>query len=271
MGQYRRALSAAALSLLCAFAAAPAAAQIVAAGIPGHWEGTSDTGFGVTLDLLGDGTLTGTLSGPGLTGCVFDGSVPPSGAVQNDASAYDAFGLVLVFGCADRTVDAPGLALVRATPGELSFTIEIGTNGAARFVEGMRRTGDANTTGLRQLKGGMWSSAGESGWGLSVALGGTAERTPFAVLFVYSGTSPTWFVMPSGAWTGSSRFDGDLFATTGTDWRTQPFDPRSVTVTKVGTLSMTFTSDTGATLVYEIADSTGTTRRITKAMQKQQF
>ena len=80
--------------------------------------------------------------------------------------------------------------------------------------------------------------------------------------------APTWYVMPGGAWTNDTRFEGDLYATTGSDWRVHDFTPG--TVTKVGRLSMTFTSNTAGTLEYTITDATGP-HNISKAMQKQQF
>jgi hypothetical protein len=100
-------------------------------------------------------------------------------------------------------------------------------------------------------------------------LGGRADaRIPFVVLFVYPGTTPTWHVMPGGAWTHDSHFEGDLYVTTGSDWRLPTFTPGAVT--KVGRLAMTFTSDEAGTLEYTITEGTRT-RSVSKAMQKQQF
>lgn len=230
--------------------------------IPGHWHGTSGD-FSAVIDLDSGGRITGSVSGPGMDGCVFGAAVPPALAI-NQQGNFAGAGVGLMRRCADATLDVTYVVLLEATPQALTlrFVSALPDERGAFIVRGMTRD-DA-----REVKAGMWQSPNESGWGLSIVTGDTEARTPFVVLFVYNGTSPSWYVMPGGAWSGDTHFEGDLYVTTGTDWRAPVFAPG--TVTKVGRLAMTFSSDNAGTLEYAITDSTGT-HSVTKPMQKQQF
>jgi hypothetical protein len=272
MRRFHRSIAIAAALLSAALVVTAAHAQtlprdlIADPRIPGHWQGTSGA-VSASVDLDSIGRLTGSVSGPGMDGCKFVGLIPPALAILNEQGFFVGAGPEVMLNCADATLNVTYVALVEVTPEAftLRFVSPLDGEKGAFIVRGMTQF-DA-----RDGNAGMWQTQNESGWGLSLQLGGTDARIPFVVLFVYSGTAPTWFVMPSGAWTGTTRFDGDLYATTGMDFRNPPFDPSSLTVTKVGTLSMTFTSDNNATLVYQIKDSTGTATTVTKTMQKQQF
>ena len=83
----------------------------------------------------------------------------------------------------------------------------------------------------------------ESGWGMQLVQRGNVI---FATLFVYGpSTAPTWYVATMGPTGAPFQWTGDLYATTGPWFGTIPFDPTTVTVTKVGT--MTWTAQTGNT------------------------
>ena len=75
----------------------------------------------------------------------------------------------------------------------------------------------------------------ENGWGLQLV---QRDSTIFATIFVYAPSgNPTWYVstmMPIGA---PLQWSGDLYATMGPWLGTVPYDPASVTVRKVGTMS----------------------------------
>ena len=243
--------------------------RIVSPDIPGHWDGTSD-GVHASLDLAVDGSFNGSVSGPGLSGCAFKGQLRPREAFDNDADSFSGLTLGTMSGCADATLNTSYVAFIGATPEVMSISfIRVSDERSVFEVEGMTRMSGAVSVGASAVaRAGMWYVPNESGWGLSLTLGATVVRIPFVVLYVYSGSTPTWYVMPSGTWTADNRFEGDLYVTTGSDWRTPAFTPGSVN--KTGRLAMTFTSNSAATLEYTIADSTGT-RTVSQVMQKQAF
>ncbi len=95
----------------------------------------------------------------------------------------------------------------------------------------------------------LWYIPSESGWGMQLV---QRDSTIFATLFVYgqSGT-PTWYVSTMQS-TGSLVWSGPLYATTGPWFGTVPFDPTTVGVSQVG--SMTWSSplvDSG-TVTYSV-------------------
>lgn len=100
-----------------------------------------------------------------------------------------------------------------------------------------------------------WGGAQENGWGLSMAQSG--ERLS-AVLYLYreDGT-PTWFVMPLGGWntdTGAPSYSGMLYRPSGS-WFGN-YDASAVDLgSAVGQARITFSSDSSATLEYDIREA----------------
>lgn len=89
----------------------------------------------------------------------------------------------------------------------------------------------------------LWWNPSESGWGINFI---QQFDTIFATMFVYGADGKTsWYVGSSMVTTpaDSSRFTGDLYETTG-PWFGTTFNPASVVVRKVGTI--TFTATPGA-------------------------
>jgi lysyl endopeptidase len=107
----------------------------------------------------------------------------------------------------------------------------------------------------------LWWNPNESGWGINVEQQGDIV---FATLFTYDENgSSLWLVMSSGNRQGTSEtFSGDLFRTQGT-----PFDQTftGFTPTRVGSMSLTFTGDSAATLTYTFEGVT-VTKQITKQL-----
>jgi hypothetical protein len=265
MHRFARSLVSACMCLVAMAASLPSSARsdtIEDSRIPGRWHGTSGD-FGTVIDLDPGGRVTGSVSGPGMSGCTFGAAIPPALAL-NQQGAFAGAGVALMGACADATLNVTYAVLLEAMPDTLTlrFVSGLPDQRGAFIVRRMTRDDP------REAKAGMWQSPKESGWGVSIVAGGTDERIPFVVLFVYSDTSPAWYVMPGGAWTGDNHFEGDLYVTTGSDWRLPAFTPG--TVGKVGRLALTFTSNDAGTLEYTITDSTGT-HAVTKAIQKQQF
>ncbi len=87
---------------------------------------------------------------------------------------------------------------------------------------------------------GLWFTANEAGWGLSLHHGRTHQL--FGALYVYSasGTSE-WYTLQSGRWATSTRWEGKVFRSSGPAWLAPSFDPARVAHTEVGTIVLDFT------------------------------
>jgi len=105
---------------------------------------------------------------------------------------------------------------------------------------------------------GLWYNAAESGWGMNVM---QQEQILFITLFIYGANNqPTWFVASDASFTGASGGDrtytGPLYATTGTPFSTNPFNPGATTVAQVGTITFVGKADGTATVSYTASGST---------------
>jgi hypothetical protein len=113
----------------------------------------------------------------------------------------------------------------------------------------------------------LWWNPSESGWGLSI---NQQYRTLFAVWYAY-GTNgqPVWYVMPGGSWTASNTYSGTVYRTSAaptTFLEGGTLNANTVTRTPVGSMALTFTSSTSATMGFSIDGVTGT-----KAIARQPF
>ena len=109
----------------------------------------------------------------------------------------------------------------------------------------------------------MYWNPQESGWGFNVNHQGDII---FATLFSYDASgNPMWLVLANGARQGTgTTFTGDLYRTTGSPFNAVPFGP--ATPVKVGTMTVTFSGASDATLTYSVNGAT-----VTKAITKQVF
>jgi len=97
---------------------------------------------------------------------------------------------------------------------------------------------------------GLWFDPEEPGWGLSIVQD-TAGHV-FATWYAYDAESrPTWLVMPAGAWTGATTFEGALYRTRGSAFDA-PYDASAFGVDTVGTLRVQFAQDGSATASFEV-------------------
>ena len=95
----------------------------------------------------------------------------------------------------------------------------------------------------------LWYIPAESGWGIQLV---QRAGTIFATLYVYDiNNKPTWFVATMD-YQGSLLWSGDLLLTTGPWFGTTPFDPTTVTVRKVGTMTWTSKTVNSATVSYDV-------------------
>ena len=107
----------------------------------------------------------------------------------------------------------------------------------------------------------LWWNPNESGWGMQVVQTGSLM---FVAMFVYDqNNNPIWYTA-IGASQGNFVWTGDLYQTSGPWFGTVQFNPGTVTVTKVGTLTLAALTVTQATVTYSVNGVV-----VTKAIQRQ--
>ena len=118
----------------------------------------------------------------------------------------------------------------------------------------------------------LWFVESESGWGMNVI---QQERILFVTLFIYGADrKPTWLVGPAVTYSstdssGAEIYTGDLYATTGAPFNIAAFDPASVTVTRVGSITFTGRSNGSATVAYTVENGSAGTGTVTKNVVRQ--
>jgi lysyl endopeptidase len=112
----------------------------------------------------------------------------------------------------------------------------------------------------------LWWNAAESGWGINFNQQGDIL---FGTLFTYdAGGSPMWLVMSGATRQGTGdAFSGDLYSTTGPPFNAVPFTPiGAANLTRVGTMSVSFSSTDRGTLTYSVNGA-----NVTKSIEKQVY
>ncbi len=100
-----------------------------------------------------------------------------------------------------------------------------------------------------------WGGTSQDGWGVVLT---QHYRNIFAAWYTYDPSGKTtWFVMPDGAWSGTT-YSGALYSTKGTPVIGGTYDASSLVVMPVGTLSITFADTNDATMTYTVNGLTQT-------------
>ena len=110
---------------------------------------------------------------------------------------------------------------------------------------------------------GLWWNPAEPGWGINFAHQGDVI---FATWFTYDSAASRGGWSPTCAGRRPGAYAGSVTSVTGPAFGSVPFDPTKVAESTVGTLSVTFSSATQASLAYTV---NGVAR--TKAIAKQVF
>lgn len=106
------------------------------------------------------------------------------------------------------------------------------------------------TPGAANFQDLWWGGESESGWGINITHQGDIL---FAAWFTYDANGRgQYIVMSAGRRTGPGVYTGDLYRTSGPAFSAQPWDPRGVTVTRVGSGTFTFTSNDSGTFQYSL-------------------
>ncbi len=109
-----------------------------------------------------------------------------------------------------------------------------------------------------------WVGEAENGWGMSIQQHG---NIPFIALYVYDNTGkPTWYVLPSGTWNADfTIFTGALYQPTSAPLNN--YTPTQFVVPpSPGSVTLTFTSNSTATMQYTINGVSGQ-----KLLKRQEF
>lgn len=105
----------------------------------------------------------------------------------------------------------------------------------------------------------LWWNPNESGWGLNI---NHQANLIFATLFTYAADGRNlWLVASDLARQANGTYTGALYRTNGPVFNAQPWTP--VTVTQVGTMTLTFNTPDAATLAYSV-NGTNVTKQITR-------
>ena len=114
----------------------------------------------------------------------------------------------------------------------------------------------------------IWFVASESGWGMQLV---QRDNTIFATLFVYGpNNQPTWFVATMQH-SASLTWTGPLYATAGPWFATVPFDPASVGVTQVGSMTWTAPFVNSGTVTYTVNGTTVTKNMVRQTLTLDDF
>lgn len=112
----------------------------------------------------------------------------------------------------------------------------------------------------------LWWNENESGWGLNIAQHSPSNNI-FAVMYTYGlDKKPAWFILPGGTWTASNVFTGSWYSAVGPAYSAVPFNSSQVSVSPVGSATLTFTDATHATFTFSVNGET-----ITKPISRQPF
>ena len=114
-------------------------------------------------------------------------------------------------------------------------------------------------TSAAQPLTGLWWNANESGWGATLT---QQSSILYVTMFVYDAAgSPTWTTVSCTI--SAASCSGDLLRFKGGAAPTMPWAGSGLNFTKVGTMTLAFTSNDAGTMSYSI-DGLGSTRQITR-------
>ena len=109
----------------------------------------------------------------------------------------------------------------------------------------------------------LWWNAppgSESGWGLNVTHQG---NTLFVTWFTYDLDGTPLWLSATAQKTGAASYSGTLYRTTGPAFSATPWNPAGVTITAVGTATLTFADGNRATFAYSV-NGINQTKQITR-------
>lgn len=102
-----------------------------------------------------------------------------------------------------------------------------------------------------------WGGESQTGWGLNIIQ--HANNNTFVVWYTYDAQGKrTWFYVPTGTWTSSGSFTGELYSASGPPYSNGTFTPANVHVALVGSATLNFSSANVGTWTYSVNGVSGT-------------
>lgn len=113
---------------------------------------------------------------------------------------------------------------------------------------------------------GLWGTASEQGWGLSLHQGGAGLL--FGALYVFDAQNrPLWYTLQAGSWENSTRWSGKVVRTEGPAWLVPIYASGMTSYSVVGEATLDFHGEPGeegqASLRYSI-DGQSVSKTITR-------
>lgn len=228
------------------------------ANVQSLWWASYESGWGMSLIEHGD-SVFGALY-------VYDANGKPLWAVM-PAGQWDASHTMLT-GALYTPRGTPYFSYesshldVGAAAGSLSITFQdyngakldyvLGAMSGTKYVS--RQNFGTGATLYRDNTDLWWGGTAQNGWGITVM---QQASTLFSVWFTYDANgAPTWYVMPGGAWTSPSSYEGHVYRTQGTAWAS--YDPKQLQVMDAGTYRITLIASGGLTFDYSVEGHQGT-------------
>lgn len=222
------------------------------------WWSPWENGWGMSLVAHGDSVFAALY--------VYDDSGKPTWYVM-PSSAWSADHKVLTgslyapSGSPFFSYDAAKLK-VGSTMGSLTITFQDYSNAILDYtINGMPGrqyvTREMFGTGAPMLQDRSdlwWGGSAQNGWGITVR---QQQSSLFAVWFTYDANgNGVWYAMPGGTWTSENTYEGNVYRTTSSGWRTG-YDQAKLQVLGAGTYRLDF-SGSGAMFSYNVDGHAGT-------------
>lgn len=223
------------------------------------WAGSQENGWGLSISQQGSALFTVLY--------VYDSAGRAQWVVMPDARWNASFNSVTgalyvpsgsSFASYDASRFAVGASVGTATidfAGTNKATLRYTLNGASGTKSITRQTFGVGAA-LGNYTDLWWGGTSQNGWGISITQQGSDF---FAVWYTYDAQGrASWMVMPAGRANLGSTVNGTLYRTTSAPWAGVAYDPARLTVTPVGSMAFSFTSNSAASLRYVVDGVEGT-------------
>jgi hypothetical protein len=161
-------------------------------------------------------------------------------------TAYDASKFAVGSAVGTASIDV-------SDPAHVAFNYQVGNASGTKALS-RQPFGPVDTAQVLDAGDMWWGGTAQDGWGLAVL---QQYRSLFAVWFTYDASgAPTWFVMPSGAWSDTQTYSGRIYRTTGSPWLGAAYDAAKLATTDAGSFTLHFSTD-GGTFDYTIDGKSG--------------
>lgn len=225
------------------------------------WSGSAENGWGMSIAQHGDGLFS-------VVYAYDDAGIPTWYVMPSGDWNYSQF-VGPIYSPRSSPFFAYDAAQFR--PGEVVGSITLGfdgpdaawlflysgTDGAVVYKPIIRQDFSSDAASPISGLGDMWWGGPEqNGWGISIM---EQKGGLFAVWLTYDAAGkPTWFVMPSGAWSDSSTYAGPIYRTRSSPWLGVPYDASKLRAVEAGSFTLHFFDPGHARFDYQVDDKGGT-------------